>query len=350
MNSFTARYFDGRSSAARRVSCISGSGRSPEPDGLLVRDEAGEIHVPWSRLRVGDRLAGAPRVIYLQDAGELHSDDHAAVDALARRLGQGRLAAGVFRLESRLWIALVALIFSVAAAWLGLRHGLPWLAKAVVEGVPAGIEGVMGDQALTALDQWVLQPSALPAQRREALRHRLQAVCEQAGDCPLWRLEFRGGGELGANALALPGGTLVVTDEMVKLAHHDDELIAVAAHELGHIRQRHALRQALAGAGVVLLSQVLIGDLGGIADLASGLPALLLQTGYSRAMEREADAHALALMRRTCLPPRRFADIMTRLEAARPGADAGFTLFSTHPETRERIKVFRVQELGARGC
>lgn len=341
---FSARHFDGRGSAARAVVVVAEAGA------LRLLGEGEEIRIPLRRARIGDRLGGAPRVIYLEDAGELHCDDHAAVDELARRLGQGRMAARIFRLESRAWIAIIALLFSVTAAWLGLRHGLPLLAGVAADLVPPGIEAGMGKQTLAALDKLVFQPGALPLSRQEALRQRLRAVCRQAGNCPDWRLEFRGGGTLGANALALPGGTLVMTDEIVKLARHDDELIAVAAHELGHIRHRHALRQGLAGAGVALLAQILVGDLGNIGDLASGLPVLLLQTGYSRAMEREADAHALALMRRTCLPPRRFADILRRLDASRTRSRAAVTLFSTHPETRERIKVFQVQELVTRGC
>ncbi|MDP2833877.1 MAG: M48 family metallopeptidase [Pseudomonadota bacterium] len=346
MTPFAARYFDGHSSAARAVQVVCAA------DALRLLQEDGEIRIALPQVRIGDRLGSAPQVIYLEGGGELHSDDHAAVDALAGRLGQGRMAARIFRLESRTWIALVALLFSVAAAWFGLRHGLPLLAQAAADWVPPGIEAGMGEQALTVLDKLVFQPSALPAARQKVLRQRLQAVCRQAGDCPAWRLEFRGGGEIGANALALPGGTLVFTDEIVKLARHDDELIAVAAHELGHVQHRHALRQVLAGAGVVLLAQVLLGEMGQIGDLASGLPALLLQTGYTRTMEREAEAeaHALALMRRICLPPRRFADLLQRLDASHPGSRAAATLFSTHPSMRDRIKVFQAQELVTRGC
>lgn len=341
---FSARYFDGSGSAAHAVQVVADVGA------LRLLREEGEICVPWPRVRIGDRLGSAPRVIYLEEAGELHSDDQSAVAELARRLGQGRMAAQLFRLESRVWIALFALLFSVAAAWLGLRHGLPLLAGVAAELVPPGIEAGMGKQTLAALDKLVFQRGTLPLSRQEALRQRLRAVCHQAGDCPDWRLEFRGGGALGANALALPGGTLVMTDEIVKLARHDDELIAVAAHELGHVRHRHALRQGLASAGVVLLAQILVGDFGSIGDVVSGLPVLLLQTGYSRAMEREADAHALALMRRSCLPPQHFADILSRLDASHPGSRASVTLFSSHPATLDRIKAFQAQALVAPGC
>lgn len=345
MTAFAARHFDGHGSAARqvRVELLD--------DALRLLHADGETRIPRQWLRVGDRLGGAARVIYLAGAGELHSDDHAAVDELARRLGQGRFAAGVFRLESRFWIALVALSISVAAAFFGLRHGLPLLAAVVAERLPPGIEASLGGQSLAALDHLVLRPSKLAAQRGQALRQRLRSVCGQVGDCPPWRLEFRAGGEIGANALALPGGILVFTDEIVNLARHDDELIAVAAHELGHVRHRHALRQLLAAAGVTLLARLWfgdIGDVGGVGDLAAGVPALLLQSGYSRAMEREADAAALTLLRRACLPPRRLADLLLRLDAGSP--PGGITLFSSHPETRQRIKVFQAQELVTRGC
>lgn len=342
MSAFPARYFDGRGSVARAVRV------EVDADALRVIEAADVTRVPLRHVRVGDRLGAAPRVIYLADAGELHGDDQAAIERLARRLGQGRLGAGVFALESRLWVALLALSLGVAAIWLGARHGLPWLAAAAVERVPAGVESGMGAQTLSALDRWALRPSGLAESRQDALRQRLEAVCAAAGDCPSWRMVFRGGGAIGANAMALPGGTLVFTDEIVNLARHDDELIAVAAHELAHVRHRHGLRQVLAGAGVVLLSQLFVGDLPGIGDLASGVPALLLQSGYSRSMESEADAYAMDLMQRACLPPHRFADLLLRLEGGHAAAAA--TLISTHPDLRQRIKVFQSRELDTRGC
>ncbi|MGL9734399.1 MAG: M48 family metalloprotease [Symbiopectobacterium sp.] len=32
----------------------------------------------------------------------------------------------------------------------------------------------------------------------------------------------------------LANGTLIVSDELVKLSHHDDGLVAVMLHEIGH--------------------------------------------------------------------------------------------------------------------
>jgi Zn-dependent protease with chaperone function len=341
---FVARYFDGRNSLARVVQVDSADVALH-----LTEDGGTALQIPWSQVRVGDRCPGAERVIYLAGAGELHCADHGAVDALAVHLGQGRLAAGLFRMESRTGMALAALLLSIAAAWFGLRHGLPMLVQGAADLVPPRIEVALGEQSLAALDRWVFHPSTLPLARQKVLRQRLQTLCG-ASSCPDWQLLFRRGGAIGANALALPGGTLVFTDELVQLARHDDELMAVAAHELGHVQERHALRHGLASAGVAVLGQIVVGDLGGIGELAGGLPALLLQTGYSREMEREADDHALTFLRRNCVPSQRFAEILARLEGEKPGASTASALFSTHPRTRERIKLFQVTKLVESGC
>jgi Zn-dependent protease with chaperone function len=116
---------------------------------------------------------------------------------------------------------------------------------------------------------------------------------------PAHELKFRGGGKIGANAFALPGGFVVLTDELVALAETDLEIIAVLMHELGHVEMRHTLRQTLQGALPGLLLAAMTGD---VDSLASGLPAALMQLRYSRQMETEADAYALASLRHACVP------------------------------------------------
>ena len=79
-----------------------------------------------------------------------------------------------------------------------------------------------------------------------------------------------------------------------------------------------------------------------VTDLAAGRPSLLLQKGYSRNMEREADAYALAWLNSACIPPRHFADILGRLDKDRTDST---TLLDSHPGTRQRLDPFRVPHL-----
>jgi predicted Zn-dependent protease len=157
-----------------------------------------------------------------------------------------------------------------------------------------------------------------------------------------YRLELRSSKRLGANAFALPSGEVVVTDQLVELAKKDDELVAVLAHEIGHLRQRHGLRRLLQDSATVLLIAAVTGDLTSIVSLASALPAILLQAKYSRDFEREADEFALDYMKRHDIPPESFGAILLRMEERRGAAADIPDYLSTHPATRERAERSRV--------
>jgi ubiquinone/menaquinone biosynthesis C-methylase UbiE len=137
------------------------------------------------------------------------------------------------------------------------------------------------------------------------------------------------------------GGTLVVTDAMVKLAQNDEQLLAVLAHEVGHVRHRHGLRLALQSLGVGALIAALAGDAASVSALAVAVPSVLLQSGYSRAFEEEADSYAFTRLKQIGVAPRHFADIMRRLEAShrRVAGNEQHVLdyLSSHPNTESRI-------------
>ena len=73
-------------------------------------------------------------------------------------------------------------------------------------------------------------------------------------------LAFRRGRDLGANAFALPDGVIVFTDELIGLLESDAEILAVFAHEYGHVVERHSLRQILQDSAIAVLSFLLIGE------------------------------------------------------------------------------------------
>jgi Zn-dependent protease with chaperone function len=148
-------------------------------------------------------------------------------------------------------------------------------------------------------------------------------------------LEFRTSRAIGPNAFALPGGIIVITDELVALAKSDDELLAVLAHELGHVRLRHTMRRLLESSAVAMLIAGITGDIASTSSLAASAPAVLLQSKFSRDNETEADRFAFDLMRRAGIDPKYFAVLLARLEAKRgPGPFPAF--LSSHPPSAER--------------
>jgi Zn-dependent protease with chaperone function len=332
---FSGELFDGITSRAHPVTATLDDGT------LHIEGDGIALAIPLGDVNVAPPVGAARGVVHLPEGRELHSADLAALAQLTQALPARSPERWAHKLESRLVYALAALLVSVVVIFSGLRWGLPAAAQLAAHTLPAGLDARIGKESLALMEKVSLNPSKLAAARRQAIAQRLAEQCRHQA-CPPHVLLFRDSQMFGANAMALPGGAIVVTDALVKLSRHDDEVLAVIAHELGHVQHRHSLRLALQsiGAGAILVA--VTGDIGSVTDLAAGLPSLLLQSGYSRDMEREADAYALAWLGTACIPARRFADILDRLDKNTSGTN----LLDSHPGTRERIQPF----LAARGC
>lgn len=339
MIEFDALYFDGRTSARHdvRVRALTGS--------LHIVGEAVNLEVPLADASIDSPIPGLRRVIRLPGEAQLQIDDQPGLDALFPRAH--RLESWVHALERRWRPALAGLIVVVAfSAWC-VVYGLPLAAKFAAGFVSAELEGKLGDRALASIDAALCGPTRLDDGPRQSARATFEAATAGLEDGHRYRLELRSCRGIGPNAFALPGGAIVVTDELVDLAQNEAQLAAVLAHEIGHVRYRHGLRQALQAAGLAALITALTSDATSIVSLAVVLPTALLQNGYSRDVEEEADSYAFRRLKEIGRSPKDFADIIGRLEEYRgkeAGADkktsGGRTTdyLSTHPATKRRIE------------
>jgi predicted Zn-dependent protease len=125
-------------------------------------------------------------------------------------------------------------------------------------------------------------------------------------------------------------------DDLVQLAHSDAELMAVLAHEIGHVRGRHALRQIINAAGISAMALVVLGDVSSISSLAAAGPALL-QARNSRELEQEADEFARQWLDANGIAPSNFDDILCRM-AREVGDDGESSFLSTHPPVNDRAR------------
>lgn len=339
MSEFEAVYFDGRSSTRRAVRVHAGAAR------MRVVGMDVDFEVPTESVRLEPPISGRTHLLHLPDGAQLRTDD---VDAVESIFPPPR-DTWVRRLEARWSYALVSVaLIGIAAAW-GVVYGLPMAAEAIAWRLPEGVSRELGTQSLAALDGTFCSASKLPAPRQQEVRARALDPMLIGEDADGYRLEFRSCRALGANAFALPGGTIVVTDQLVKIAADEQEIAAVLAHEIGHVRYRHGLRLTLQGAGVAILVTTLAGDAVSITSLAAALPTVLLNSGYSRDFEDEADGFALKRLRQAGVSPNKLADMLERLEmdhyddeSARERASAkkrgrNSDYLSTHPATTQRI-------------
>lgn len=291
-------------------------------------------------LRLSPRLGRLPRRLELPGAGHLEIEDSPLLDQWLPR--RGRVEAFADWLERRR----LAVLGSAAALVLGVvgffQLGLPWMANELAPMVPPAIERAVSEQAMALLDASHLKPSKLPAARQDALRLRFHEITRGLPRADGLRLDFRNAPALGANAFALPDGQVVMTDQLLALTDDEDELLAVLAHEAGHHEHRHGMRRALESSAVVVVAGFLFGDLSGTGSLAVSIPVLLLESGFSRQHEREADAFAFDLLERNGISPEAFARVMEKLADQRSddgGGPVGY--LSTHPPDQERVEAAR---------
>ena len=332
MTEFEAVYYDGRTSARKAVR-VRGYTLA-----IQIAGEGLRLDVPLAKVRVDPPVGGTRRALHLPDGAQLQTDDHRAVEALFPR--PYAIEGWVHRLERRGLYALAAVALVAAFSWWSVVDGLPLAAKIASGFVPVAWEAKLGEQTLGFFEGRLCRPSALNAARQRSLQRRFATLTAGLADGYDYRLLPRDCRGIGANAFALPGGTVVMTDALAKLARNDDQISAVLAHEIGHVRHRHGLRMSLQAAGLAALAAALFGDATSITSLATALPVALLQSGYSRELEAEADDYAFQRLREVGLSPKAFADIMLLLEKSRQKASGGGTrdYLSTHPATAKRIQ------------
>ncbi len=334
MTEVAAAFFDGRSSQPRAVTL-----RFAPDGGLHVEAEGLQLSFDRSQVRIDARLGRTRRFIHLPGEAHCETSDNDGVDqglAVWKRGGAGRW---LHRVETSWRLVTVSCILLVAAGYLTVRYGLPAAAKRAAHALPQSVTDKLGTDTLATLDKMIFEPSTLPPERQAEIRDKFAEFLRTVEDAHGYRLEFRDSGRMGPNAFALPSGELVVTDALVELAADDREIIAVLAHEVGHVRHRHILRAILQNSAVVVVFTLVTGDLSSATAFGAALPTFLLQSKFSREFENEADAFAVDYLRKAGLEPRHLADILDRLtEAHRHDGDKSdiFDYLSSHPPTPER--------------
>lgn len=368
-----ARWFNGQSSRAREVLVALRPG--PKGPSLHLLALAGdsvptrsfshaEVEWPpvWSRKR-----APAVITVALTDAGTLEIDTPQAwQDALAQAGARPGLAQ---RMQTRWPVFLGVLLVAAIGVLSFYRYGTPWAAAQITRHVPLSWELSLTEHALAQLDQGYLKPSQLPPERQAGLRRQFDALLlgmspelkRYPSYAPQFSLAFRSG--MGANAFALPGGTVVMTDALVEMASKnglsDDALIGVLAHEIGHVVHRHTTRMVVEQGVLQVGMGLALGDVSSIVSFGS---TLLTGLAYRRQHETEADCFAIALMGKAQLSTVPMADLLLGIAAAREGprkdqppdkagkSDKGaLTLWlSSHPDTRQRAEQLKAGQ--AVGC
>ncbi len=138
-----------------------------------------------------------------------------------------------------------------------------------------------------------------------------------------------------SNALALPGGLIIVTRGLLEQVRSENELAFVLGHELGHYRNRDHIRGL--GRGLVLalfFAAITDGDVSGLSLKVTDLALL----GFSRRQELAADEFALETVYTHYGHVSEAWRLFDRWDDA-GDSSGGFAAYtSTHPQPGDRIE------------
>ncbi len=350
-----AQFFDGRSARGHRVTLrVEGDSLHIAP---LSDDPLPEHRVPLRDVRWPERTRHGARVAQLADGGSLHGVDSVSWDAWVT--ASVRSDSWLVRAQQSWRGVAAALVLLVAVLGAFYIWGLPVASRGIVTLVPTQFDEMIGAQAFGSLDNQLLEASEIPMADQQRIRAAFgEAITKAWGpNPPTWRLEFRkarsrGGASLGANAFALPGGTMVITDQLVKRLGDDDAVLGVLGHEFGHVRQRHGMRQLVQASVLGAVASVAFGDYG---TLITAAPVLLATMSYSRDAEREADDDAIHMLKANGISPLVMLKLFeavraqakqnegreSRKESSDADTDGLGIAFSSHPADEERMARFR---------
>ena len=355
-------YFDGKTSARSEAHLSYDNTGQVQIEGMV------RVAVDANELSISSRIGNTPRYIQLPDGGQFETVDNDAIDNMMEQLRLNRSTFSIHKLESAKRFVAATVVVVVVFAWVFVQYGIPYFARQVAFALPQQASTKLGDGVLENMDKHIFKKSKLSKTRQKRLRRTFNRLVSRHDNPPDLRLEFRDGGYIGANAFALPDGTIVMTDQLIGLTKSNREIGSVMLHEMGHVQERHSLRLATQSFGLAMLIMVITGDVSTSSSIISAIPVVLVESGYSQDMEWEADGYALDYMTKHGIDPIHFANMMQKLEQSHLKAknciktkkkskggkgcknvrengqsDDGSIIdyFSSHPATNKRIQRFK---------
>lgn len=334
---YYVRYSDGRSAGARDGEAAIGlSGVE-----ITLQEPFQRVLWPYASLRSGEPLRPSAVDVLLSSTADPGASAFIPDSEFARALSQraSHLTARAERWRNtRPWlIAAGALIGGIAlvyaAGWTPMRT--------IASFLPESWRDRLGQEAVSSMTNGqakCVDPDGVAALKTLTERLERAAGPDEKFDVAVYDWELM-------NAFAVPGDHIVLTRGLIEKVTSPDEVAGVLAHEMGHGIELHPETGIIRAIGLAAAVELMMG---GSSGALANVGMVLAQIGYTRVAEREADEHALRLLKAAGVSPQGLGEFFKRVQEIErdgdtPRALRRFDVLRTHPQTAERAELVRRQ-------
>jgi len=334
------RYADGRAAVTQNAECDLGVGAE------ALKFRVGETEHVWAyaELRRADDGAGAVILKRRPDTGErLYFQPGAEQDV---RIAAPELFTDkAFSVEGPRTIgAIAAGAWALAAVFL---LGVPYAAEPIAGVIPPRYREQIGEISWSQVEAITAECEDSEEAERvlNQVAYRLMTTSNVAQRDEIW-VYVRDA--TFPNAFALPDKSIVVTDDLIAMADHPDELMGVIAHEIAHIEHDHIMKNIIRSVGAGIFFDVVFGG-AGAGQMVAIASVNLASLRFSRDDEADADSRGLDYLEAANIDTGGLARFFDRFaeEVESHGGEIA-TLLSSHPATAARAEAARARSRAGR--
>jgi Zn-dependent protease with chaperone function len=343
---FDGHFTDGKTARRHVVTVVCADNRLQ----IFDRYDALLAEWPFDGLQlIGEVSRRQPIRLSHRTYGEaaLSLANHDILDVLGRtmpRFRRKRVGGDNATIRLLIWSGALVLVT------IALLKGVPLLAGPLAHLVPAHWEQAWGEQMMELMGEDVTGCESVEGQAALlALTEQLTATAElpfpfkvQVSNTPL------------VNAMALPGGRIVVFQGLITAAQSPEEVAGVLAHEIAHQIQRHPMRGLIRTAGLRLVIGALSGGSGAAFSLG-GVGELILGLSYDRQDETEADRIGVEMLNKANIRGDGLVAFFARASAGEKNKSSETEhnatsrvgqFLSTHPADEARVAAIKARSRG----
>tara|TARA_Y100000768_G_C23990205_1_gene691957 strand:+ start:3587 stop:4687 length:1101 start_codon:yes stop_codon:yes gene_type:complete len=328
---YDASLYDGKSALEQEVTL------STQGSTLFIENKEINLCFKVKDLLCEAPFSKSPLIIDLPNGSriECHKYDQELLNHILKR--ESHL---LFWLERNKLAITFTFICTIIFAVFFVQKIEPQLAHSIAQAVDQKVLNRFDDRILSIIDSQYVKKSKLPTEVQFQLREKILEYAHREDI----RVLFREGSQIGANAFALGGRTIIITDELIQKLNNEKLVLSIAFHELGHLKHRHFFERTVSAILYNFLFVFALNDLTGFTESLAQAGMGLIFLKNSRAHESEADEYSFHLLFKAGFSPVCFATGMQLLagKGLNQSSQNGSDFFSTHPSTQKRIsEVFK---------